>query len=333
MGIASWALGDDNPFSKYVADNRQTLQGAFAGFGQGPTFGAGLGNAAIGAQRGTLLDDITRKEREEAAKMEEMRTRYAETLNSWGGEYADLAQGVAAGGLDPAQAYMTAWERRYKPVDAASPTSDMQNYQFYANEEIKAGRAPVSFMEFSNPASAPSIPSGYQPAANGAGLTFIPGGPADPTNQSGKPPTEAELRAAGLTTVIEPDAKLLLGDGTPQNPGIFEALGSGGDQFLSAGVGGIAPLSPFASSEYRQAKDAVTSIAQSYLYSTSGASAPDAEVQRVADSVTPKPFDTPDQIADKKARLEVMVNSVRQKQGNAAPSANAGDGWEVIGVQ
>lgn len=119
MGIASWALGDDNPFSKYVTDNRQTLQGAFAGFGQGPTFAAGLGNAAAGAQRGTMLDDITRKEREEAAKQEEMRVRYAETLAGWGGEYAELANGVAAGGLDPVQAYMTAWERRYKPQAAA----------------------------------------------------------------------------------------------------------------------------------------------------------------------------------------------------------------------
>lgn len=121
MGIASWALGDDNPFSKYVADNRQTLQGAFAGFGQGPSFSAGLGNAAIGAQRGSMLDDITRKDREAEAKMEEMRKRYSETLSGWGGEYADLAEGVLAGGLDPAQAYMTAWERRYKPQIAPDP--------------------------------------------------------------------------------------------------------------------------------------------------------------------------------------------------------------------
>lgn len=95
MGIASWALGDDNPFSKYVADNRQTLQGAFAGFGQGPTFAAGLGNAALGAQRGTMLDDITRKGKAEEAKLAEQGNATRSWLEQQG--FTDLVPLVDAG--------------------------------------------------------------------------------------------------------------------------------------------------------------------------------------------------------------------------------------------
>jgi hypothetical protein len=71
--------------------------------------------------QGAQLDDQYAAEADKKAKEDEMRARYAETLTSWGGEYTDLAEGVAAGGLDPAQAYMTAWERRYKPQAAPDP--------------------------------------------------------------------------------------------------------------------------------------------------------------------------------------------------------------------
>jgi hypothetical protein len=98
MGIASWALGDENPFSKYVADNRQTLQGAFAGFGQGPSFSAGLGNAALGAQRGTMLDDITRQQKVEEAKVAEQTNVTRSWLEQQG--FTDLVPLVDAGQAD-----------------------------------------------------------------------------------------------------------------------------------------------------------------------------------------------------------------------------------------
>lgn len=292
-------------------------------------FGYGLSNSTnIGNAFGAATNRMQQMEpyRAEMAQQEETAAKLAEQTNvtrSWLEQqgFTDLVPLVDAGQADIA--YGEALKRMqpgYGQTEAPKPIE--------VNGQLVDPTTGRVIGDYRDPNSGqPAAPSGYQWTQEGT-QTYIPGGPADPTNQSGKPPTEAELRAAGLTTVIEPDARLLLGDGTPQNPGIFEALGSGGDQFLSAGIGGIAPLSPFASTEYRQAKDAVTSIAQSYLYSTSGASAPDAEVQRVADSVTPKPFDTPAQIADKKARLEVMVNSVRQKQGNAAPAA---DGWQDMG--
>lgn len=173
MGIASWALGDDNPFSKYVADNRQTLQGAFAGFGQGPTFAAGLGNAALGAQRGTMLDDITRKEAAELAKAEEQTNVTRTWLEQQG--YTDLVPLVDAG--QAGLAYSEALKRMQPGYGSPDLTADMQNFQFAQQNPDFA-----SFMGGSG--EAPQIVETYDPETGQPvkgymqGTTFVPvGGP------------------------------------------------------------------------------------------------------------------------------------------------------------
>lgn len=120
MGIAD-QMGWSNPFTQFVGNNRNTLMGFGAGLAGGRNFGQGVAAGLQGAQQGKMADTLFAKQEEEKAKEEEMRKRYAETLSAWGGEYADLAEGVSVGGLDPAQAYMTAWERRYKPQAAPDP--------------------------------------------------------------------------------------------------------------------------------------------------------------------------------------------------------------------
>lgn len=156
----------------------------------------------------------------------------------------------------------------------------------------------------------PSAPSGYQWDGNG-GLAPIPNGPADPTVMGNKPPTDAQRRANSLFEVVAPDAALLLGDG--EKPGLFDSLGNGGDQILN-GVGafGVTPLSGMASGEFQAAKDAVTNIAQSYLYATSGASAPESEVKKIADLVTPNPGDNEARKEAKRRRLETYVRAIQQ---------------------
>ena len=95
MGIASWALGDENPFAKYVADNKNLVHGAFAGFGQGKTFGQGLGQAALFAQQGGALDTLDRKEREQEAKAAEQTNATRTWLEQQG--FTDLVPLVDAG--------------------------------------------------------------------------------------------------------------------------------------------------------------------------------------------------------------------------------------------
>jgi hypothetical protein len=103
MGIASWALGDDNPFAKYVADNKNLVHGAFAGLGQGKTFGQGLGSAALYAQQGGLMDDVARKDRNAEAEAAALKEKYASWFTQQG--QPQIAQGIADGIIEPGQAY------------------------------------------------------------------------------------------------------------------------------------------------------------------------------------------------------------------------------------
>lgn len=321
MGLAELFLGKENPFSQYVADNKQTVRGAFAGFGQGSNFGAGLGNAAIGAQRGSVADDFASQQKAEEAKRQETLNQTIEYMRSKG--YDDLIAGVESGGMDMGAAWTEAL-RRGQPQAAKPP--------------IEVGGVlvdPVTFQpifDSRQPEKPPAAPSGYQWNPDGS-QSYVPGGPADPAFATPKPPTDAERRGAALTSVVDSDAALLLGDGT--NPGVFEQLADSGDQFWNAGVMGVNPLKGVSSPEYQKATNAVENIAQSYLYAISGQAAPAAEVEKIVNSITPRPFENPAVLVEKKRRLGEYVDAIRMSAGNHSSVAggNSGDGWEVVGVQ
>jgi hypothetical protein len=107
MGIASALLGDDHPFSRYVADNRYTLKGAFAGLGQGRTFGEGLGYAAQGAYAGAPADMQVARDEAEKAERQEAINQSAKDL----AKFPDLMQAVASKAITPQAAYGEAWKR------------------------------------------------------------------------------------------------------------------------------------------------------------------------------------------------------------------------------
>ena len=71
----------------------------------------------------------------------------------------------------------------------------------------------------------------------------------------------------------------------------------------------------FNSPEYQKGIDAVHNIAQSYLYTTSGAQFSQQEVDRQLQLVTPKPGDSPARIQAKKERLATMVDSIELNLG------------------
>lgn len=312
MGIASWALGDDNPFSKYVADNRQTLQGAFAGFGQGPSFGAGLSNAAIGAQRGTLLDDITRKGKAEEAKLAEQGNVTRSWLEQQG--FTDLLPLVDAG--ETGLAYNEAFKRlqpgygqveTVKPIEVNGQLVDPMTGQVIGDyRDANSGQ--------------PAAPSGYQwtPEGNQA---FIPGGPADPAT-AGKT-TEATRRNQQLASVIQPELATVEAN--------WEELSSGNNQAANAAPfgAGYGLTSP----GYQQATSALNTIAQSYLYSVSGAAAPAEEVRKLVESVTPRPFESPQSIADKKERVRQMAAAVVQAGSGSAQTQQPAGNVTSSGLQ
>jgi hypothetical protein len=151
-----------------------------------------------------------------------------------------------------------------------------------------------------------TVPAGYRANPDGT-YSFIPGGPADPST-AGKT-TEATRRNQQLATVIEPEVQSLMGDG--KNPGTFDALANGWDQARDAGGGLAMGVGQGPSPAFQQAKNSLKTIIASYLYSVSGATANPGEVETQASVLTPKFGESPAAVADKKRRIQVMVDAVR----------------------
>lgn len=83
----------------------------------------------------------------------------------------------------------------------------------------------------------------------------------------------------------------------------------------------------FTTPGFQAANDALTDIAASYLYSVSGATANPGEVANLARTVTPRPGDAPETVANKRMRIEQMVDSIRIRasgQSAAAPGTAGG---------
>ena len=133
-------------------------------------------------------------------------------------------------------------------------------------------------------------------------------------------PTDAQRRLGALATVVAPDAALVLGDGTPENPGVFDSLSDLGNQAAGVDVFGSKPGFGLAESDYQRGINALTNIAQSYLYAMSGQAAPAAEVQKIVATMLPVPFEDKKSVADKKARVATYVKAI---QGSNLPPLNA----------
>lgn len=188
MGIASWALGDENPFSKYVADNKNLVRGAFAGFGQGKTFGQGLGNAALYAQQGGMMDDITRKNLAEQAKEEQQLNQTIEYMRSKG--WDDLVVRAEAG--DMQGAWNEATTRGQPGYGQPNLTADMQNYQF-AQEN-------PGFADFmGGSGEAPQIVETYDPETGQPVKGYMQGGQFVPVGG----PKQASARDNPMNATIQ----------------------------------------------------------------------------------------------------------------------------------
>lgn len=211
----------------------------------------------------------------------------------------------------------------WQSTGTMDPTSSMRDFQM--------AQANPAYADFINPTTAPAAPSGYRWSADG-NLEAIPGGPA--IHQS--KPTEGQVRASSLLKQVEPDVRLLLGD-DQGNPGTFDALGNGGDQFWNGiNVFGAKPFTGLISSDYKEAQNAATNLAQTYLYLASGAAAPAEEVQKIAGLITPAPFDPPEVKKQKKARVAQYLEAIRtaaQREAAGGAQMGGGDGWSVVGVR
>lgn len=298
MGLLDLALGKTNPFASYVDDNKNWISSLASGFGSGTNLASGLSNAVQLGPQGQRLDDayaVTKKAEAERQKQINLTSQYLRSNPA----FADLVPLVDAGqgGAALAEAFrrQSAGVKSDAPIEVNGQLVDPNTYKVLGDF-----RDPKDLQ----PSDAAKAPSGYQTdPTDPTKLSFIPGGPADPSTAAKT--TEATRRNQQLATVITPELAGLIGDG--KTPGTFDALADPGNQVWNGlGVGNF-----LASPQYQQAQNSLKTIVASYLYSVSGATANPGEVQNQVDVLTPKPGESKESVAAKKQRLVQMVDAVK----------------------
>lgn len=275
--------------------------------------------------QGSALDQQQQEKLKAEAKAAEQQNA---TLAYFAKKYPDLAAAVQAG-MPIGQAWQTAMEREapqaaQAPIEINGQLVDPVTFKVIGDFRTPQGpQAPLSvspgetlldpvthqpiYTGAPTPEKPPAPPTGYRPKADGTGLEFIPGGPADPST-AGKT-TEATRRNQQLASVIEPELNSLIGDAT--KPGTFDALSNPNDQLRAMGGDVALGVGQGPSPEYQQARNSLTTIVASYLYSVSGATANPGEVEKQVEVLTPKFGESAASIAAKKARLQAMVEAVK----------------------
>jgi hypothetical protein len=284
------------------------LIGLGTGLLQGNTFAKGLAAGGQGFMQGAELDQQYADA--EADKLKQ--TEEGKVTRSWLEQqgFTDLIPLVDAG--QTGLAYNEAFKRMQPGYGQAETVKPIE-----VNGQLVDPMTGRVIGDYRDPNSGMGdAPSGYQWNPDGT-QGFIPGGPADPANM-GKT-TEAQRRNQQLASVIQPELATV-----EQN---WNELASGGNQAANAVPfgAGFGMTSP----GYQQATNSLATIAQSYLYSVSGAAAPAEEVAKLVDSVTPKPFESPQSIEAKRARIRQMAAAVIQAGGAGGPPAQTAPGGQT----
>ncbi len=208
---------------------------------------------------------------------------------------------------DPgAPEYLAAYNMAAQPKTTFDPTSGRM---VTTNPDMSAYRAPTYARQGGVPA--PTQQGAAAPAPNvvaqAPGLTVTQIAP--PTQ---KPPTEDQAKNLQLYKETSEQLPIALKH--------FDALGLAKNQ-----VGALTPdtvQSYFTSPEYQQATNAVKTIVADYLYSVSGATANPGEVATRSTVITPRLGESANSIADKKARLQGMVEAIKIRASGGNPNPN-----------
>lgn len=295
-----------NPAYNWFDQNRNAIGGAFQGLIGATDFSQGAKGVSQGAMQGQQFDIAA----QDKAKQQEQRQQVAQMFRT---QYnrPDLASAVEQG-YDLNQAWNNILTQQATP----EPTKLME-----INGRLVDPYTGELRQDYSDQgAEQRAAPAGYAWGESG-GLSFIPGGPADPSTQAKT--TEAQRRNQQLASVIQRELPTVDANwnelANPQNQ-------AGG---MIPGLGNM-----IRSPGYQQATNAISTIAQSYLYSVSGAAAPAEEVQKLVQSVTPTPFESPQSVAQKKLRIQQMADAVIQAGGGgqATPATSPGSNMTSTGV-
>lgn len=306
MGRMGQSGGGSDPFRKFAGSNVGQMVGdGLTSFGLGLMGGKDWQEGlAMGGQHFAETGQQRRTERKDAQTEGQVKTWLQ-------ANYPDLA------GLPPELAMSIAQAHETEKARGTDPTSLMLNLAAAGLQPGTPEYQEAILAGISNGGTQINIPTGYRPTADG-NFEFVPGGPADPATAAKT--TEAQRRNQQLASVIQPEIETLFGaDGSG---GSYAALSDPVQQGFATEVPLLGrPGMAATSADFQQARNALSTIAQSYLYSVSGAAATDEEVRKIVDSVTPQPFENPDSVAQKQRRIMQMAQAVIDAGGGEAASA------------
>lgn len=333
MGLASFLLGDNNPFSQWASQNSGLLGSVGGGIAQGTNLGQGLSYAAQNVPQGKAVDlqarqqmEATQKAEALTAQAEALKTKYADFFNQNG--QPDYAHAVADGIMEPGAAYGQWMQGKNaaapKPLEINGQLVDPNTYQVLGDFRTPGAGA-----------NAPTLTSIYD--ANGReqkgymnGNDFVPVG--SPKANIERPEfNAAQALAAGYADRMT-EADKILDD--PNLAAVQTDIGERG----KAAVPFIGNM--LTSPEFQQAEQAQRDFINAILRRESGAAIAESEFASAKKQYFPQPGDSPQVLEQKKLnRINAIKGVARsagpayEQPGAATPAAGGGGNQTSTGVQ
>lgn len=154
MGLVSLALGDTNPLSQFIAQNKSAVHGFFGGLGSGQNLEEGLSNAAQSIAAGQRLDEERQKSEAAEAERQDLikqaasrRAKYSQFFRDHGAN--DFAMLVEDEQMEPGDAYWK-WKQSTTPGAGESFTLGAGETRYGPDGSVIATGAPDTKDQFGN---------------------------------------------------------------------------------------------------------------------------------------------------------------------------------------
>lgn len=162
------------------------------------------------------------------------------------------------------------------------------------------------------------VPAGYRASADGS-LSYIPGGPADPRRDTGRPATEFEGKSGIFGARAEEADRVLTG--LNYRPAAVNAKRSVEDTWLVGGPLGAVINNTVLSPSEQQAEQAQRDFVNAVLRQESGAAIGASEFDNATKQYFPQPGDSKAVIAQKAANRKLSVEGLKRNAGRYSYSA------------
>jgi hypothetical protein len=217
MGIASFLLGENNPFAQWAGQNQNTLSAIGAGLAQGQNLQGGLAAGLAAVPQAKQLDQAAA----EKLKAEKLAENQANATKNWlSANHPDLAQMVDAG-MPVSEAWQAAMKRMEpgaasKPLEVNGQLIDPNTYEVlgdYRTVEGKGGNAEVALQPTWLQDAQGNWVLGQLSKDGSVVQTKLPDGmrPADPGQVAGtKTGATVDAKTAGAARAALPGAQQML---------------------------------------------------------------------------------------------------------------------------